>query len=147
MNKLEREEINALPKATGSLSAKTMRWPPSDPRNTIDTHDVFFRDLMPDYYDVGGRVEDGDYFTSVIFEIPKNIQSGEHDVGQGGIDARYNILLGEEQELYRAVSGKIKLSVKSEGIHFEAEDFHFVGRIGSAGRTVELILGKFSISR
>ncbi|EUB72146.1 hypothetical protein PMI27_004068 [Pseudomonas sp. GM41(2012)] len=147
MNKLEREEINALPKQTGSLSAKTTRWPTSDPRNTIDTHDVFFRDYMPDYYDVGGRVEGDDYFTSVIFEIPKNVQSGEHDVGQGGIDARYYVLVGEEEESYRAVSGKIKLSVKSEGIHFEAEDFHFVGRRGSAGKTVELILGKFSISR
>ncbi|MGX0888565.1 hypothetical protein AB7M22_000573 [Pseudomonas sp. ADAK2 TE3594] len=145
MNKLEREEIKALKKATGSLFAKTTRWETSNPRNTINTQEVFFRDIMPDYYDVGGRVNEDNYFTSVIFEIPKNIQSGEHNVGQGGIGARYNVVVGEEQELYGAVSGKIKLTVNSEGTHFEAEDFHFVARIGSAGKTAELFLGKFNI--
>ncbi|EJM59517.1 hypothetical protein PMI30_05827 [Pseudomonas sp. GM50] len=148
MNNLERNKIMALPKAKGNLFAKTTRWPTSDPRNTIDTGDVYFiDDVVVGNYQVGGRVNDdqSDYFTSVTFEIPRDTQSGVYDIKPGVIEARYGIVLGEDSELYRAVSGKIKLTVNSEGTHFEAEDFHFVARIGSAGKTAELFLGNFNI--
>ncbi|MGE8482733.1 hypothetical protein [Pseudomonas sp.] len=145
MSKLERKKINALPKATGSLSAKTTRWPATDPRSTIATSDVFVGDTGSDFYDVGGRVEQNDYFTSVIIELPKNIQSGVHKIGAGGIDARYYVAVGEDEEYYRAISGEIDLSV-SDG-YFEAKEFRFAARVGSAGTTAEVYMGSFKISR
>ncbi|MHC8340547.1 hypothetical protein [Pseudomonas sp. HLT2-19-2] len=146
MKELTLKEIKALPKGTGNLFAKTKRWETSDPRSTIDTQDVRVSDNGDGTFDVIAVVEEGHYFTSVIFEIPKSTASGEHDLGPKGIGVRYFVAVGDDEENYRAISGKINLVVDSAGTKFEASEFRFIARIGSSGNTAEVHLGRFSIS-
>ncbi|WP_339546841.1 hypothetical protein [Pseudomonas sp. RA_35y_Pfl2_P32] len=130
----------------GRFFAKSTRWPPSDPKSTIDTTEVFaMRDDVVGNYQVGGRVWVEDYFFSVIFDVPLDAQSAEYDVGPQGITARYNVLHDNgEHELYRAISGTIQLVVDPAYTQFSAKEFRFVGRWGST-ETAEIYLGNFSI--
>ena len=146
------EQVRKLPKVKGHLSAKTHYWPPSDPRHTINTPDVFFDDIDGEFYNLGGRVEEGEegednyYFTSISISVPPGTAVGKHPIGNNGkIEARYYVSADGEDYLFRAIDGEINIEV-AESNHFVVKEFRFVGRLGSAGKTVEVFLGKFDIS-
>ncbi|MGP6430825.1 hypothetical protein [Pseudomonas paraglycinae] len=145
MTDLRIKDVKSFPKASGSLFARTTRFDPNDPRSVIDTQDVFLRD-DGNFYTVGGSVDTPDYFTSIIFEIPKGLASGEHDLGPGSIGVRFFVDEGNGEDYYRAIEGKITITDVVEGTLYRSSEFRFTARIGTAGKTVEVMMGKFDIS-
>ncbi|WP_323161596.1 hypothetical protein [Pseudomonas fluorescens] len=148
MNDLNIDDVKSFPKALGSLFARTTRFDPTNPLSVIDTKDVFLHNDGV-YYAAGGRVAISDFFTSIIFELPPGLAIGEHALGPGGIGVRYFVDDGGgsgDQEYFRALEGKITFTGVAEGRRYQASDFEFKARIGSAGKTVEVMMGKLDIS-
>lgn len=145
MTDLRIKDVKSFPKAMGSLFARTTRFDPNDPRSVIDTQDVFLRD-DDNFYTVGGRIDTASYFTSLIFKLPKGLASGKHALGPGSIDVDFFVDEGNGEEYYRAISGEITLTEVVEGTRYKALEFRFTGRIGAAGKTVEVMMGEFDIS-
>ncbi|KDD71025.1 hypothetical protein V466_01060 [Pseudomonas mandelii PD30] len=142
MKELSIKDIKALPKATGEFSAVVT----SRPGEGFVATEVIFREDMvdKDYYRVGGRIETPDRFTTVIFDIPKNIQDGKHSVGSGHIvQAIYADDRDFDGQAVPALSGEIDLRFDRTTNTFSASDFHFRTR-GTPG--VEIHLGKFKIT-
>ncbi|MHC8335304.1 hypothetical protein [Pseudomonas sp. LB3P25] len=142
MKELSIEDIKALPKATGEFSAVVT----SRPDEGFVTTDVIFRESMvdKDYYRVGGRIETPDRFTTVIFDIPKNVQDGKHSVGLGHIvQAIYADDRDFDGQAVWAKSGEITLTFDRTNNTIDASDF-YVRTAGTPG--VEVYLGKFKIT-
>ncbi|QJP94346.1 hypothetical protein C6Y56_06950 [Pseudomonas fluorescens] len=145
MNDLNIDDVKSFPKALGSLFARTTRFDPTDPLSVIDTKDVFLRNDGV-YYTAGGRVATSVFFTSIIFELPPGLAIGKHALGPGGIGVRYFVDDGGGEEYFRAFVGEITFTGVAEGRRYQASDFQFKARIGSAGKTVEVMMGKLDIS-
>ncbi|WP_439820847.1 hypothetical protein ACSPX5_01800 [Pseudomonas sp. HLG18] len=148
MNDLNIDDVKSFPKALGSLFARTTRFDPTDPLSVIDTKDVFLRNEGV-YYTAGGRVATSVFFTSIIFELPQGLAIGKHTLGPGGIGVRYFVDDGGGsggQEYFRAFEGEITFTGVAEGRRYQASNFQFKARIGSAGKTVEVMMGKLDIS-
>ncbi|RON55148.1 hypothetical protein [Pseudomonas frederiksbergensis] len=141
MKELSIEEIKALPAATGKFSAEVS----SRPNESFVAQEVIFRQdpVYEDQYRVGGRIETAEQFTTVIFNIPKNIQDGEHDIGfESSVTAIYADDRDFDGHAVPAVSGKINLKFDRENNTISASDFRF-RTPGTPG--LEVYLGKFSI--
>lgn len=148
MNDLNIDDVKSFPKALGSLFARTTRFDPTNPLSVIDTKDVFLRNEGV-YYTAGGRVATSDIFTSIIFELPPGLAIGKHALGPGGIGVRYfvdDVGGGGDQEYFRGYEGEITFTGVAEGRRYQASNFQFKARIGSAGKTVEVMMGKLDIS-
>jgi hypothetical protein len=145
MTDLRIKNVKSFPKASGSLFARTTRFDQDDPRNVIDTQDVFLHD-DDNYFAAGGRIDIDSYFTSLIFKLPKGLASGKHALGPGSIDVDFFVDVGDGEEHYRAISGEITLTEVVEGTRYKASEFRLTGRIGASGKTVEVMMGKFDIS-
>jgi len=142
MKELSIEAIKALPKAEGDFSAVvTIR-----PGEKFVAAEVVFREDInnKENYRVGGLTQTDERSTSVIFDIPKNIQDGKHLVGDDQIiQAIYFDDRDFEGTVARARSGEIDLRFDRTNNTIIASDFHFRTR-GTPG--LEIHLGRFNIT-
>jgi hypothetical protein len=141
MEKLSIEAIKALPKAEGNFSAVVT----SRPTEKFDTTDVIFMEdsTNKDYCRVGGRINTSRQFTTVIFDIPKDIQDGKHPIGSGhDIRAIYADDRDFDGNVVFAISGEIDLRFDRTNNTIIASDFHFKTS-GTPG--LEVHLGRFNI--